>query len=213
MSEPVDTHLEAGWVVLRAWLLRDLAALYQAVETSRDHLIDWMPWATSWDVAAAEQFLSSVAADSPDRSPEDGGVYAIVDRSGQLLGGAGLHHRIGSSGLEVGYWVHVDHLRQGLASSAASLLTEHAFAAHGVSRVEIHHDKANVASAAVASNLGFKHYCTASDRAEAPGEIGVEIRWRMLRNAFTSSRAAEILRRARAQAGWSVVGGCEELER
>ena len=39
--------------------------------------------------------------------------------------------------------------RQGLATSAICLLTDSAFALVGISHLEIHHDKANVASAGI----------------------------------------------------------------
>jgi RimJ/RimL family protein N-acetyltransferase len=47
--------------------------------------------------------------------------------------------------------------------------------------VEIHHDQANLASAAVSAKLGYEHVATCHDTPDAPGEIGIEWRWRMTR--------------------------------
>ena len=64
----------------------------------------------------------------------------------QVVGGCGFHDRAGPNTLEIGYWVHVDHLRQGYATEMARSLTSAAFTVPGIERVEIHHDKANTRS-------------------------------------------------------------------
>ena len=51
--------------------------------------------------------------------------------------------------LEIGYWVHVDHLQKGYATEMARILTSAAFTVPGIERVEIHHDKANTRSGAI----------------------------------------------------------------
>ena len=73
----------------------------------------------------------------------------------EVIGGSGLHRRRGPHGLEIGYWVHIDHTRCGYASEVAAAMTTTAFTIDGIERVEIHHDKANVASAGVPRRLGF----------------------------------------------------------
>ena len=94
-------------------------------------------------------------------------------------GGCGLHRRIAHDGLELGYWIHPHFTRRGLATGAARLLTDAALMLSGITHVEIHHDKANVASAGVPRNLGFRLLGEVPREIEAPGEIGVECRWRM----------------------------------
>ena len=64
----------------------------------------------------------------------------------RVVGGSGLHRRIGPDGLEIGSWVRRDFVRRGIASSAAAWLTDLAFARPDIDRVEIHRDRANVAS-------------------------------------------------------------------
>jgi hypothetical protein len=56
--------------------------------------------------------------------------YLIAEAdSAAVLGGCGLHARLGDGGgaLEIGYRVHVDNVRRGLASAAAGALTQAAF--------------------------------------------------------------------------------------
>ena len=63
--------------------------------------------------------------------------YSIVDADDAVLGGCGLHGRLGVTGLEIGYWVHVDHIGRGLATDASAALTDAAFAIPGIERVRI----------------------------------------------------------------------------
>jgi len=113
-------------------------------------------------------------------------VGAFLD--GRIAGGGGLHHRIGEGGLEIGYWIHPAFLRRGLATRTAGLLTDAAFTVPGITRVEIHHDKANRASAGVPGKLGFQWVGESSDEPEAPAEIGIECRWRMEKGAWLARR-------------------------
>ena len=101
--------------------------------------------------------------------------------NGAIAGGCGLHHRIGPGGLEIGYWTHPRFLRAGIATSAARLLTDAAFARADVTHVEIHHDKANQASAGIPRKLGYRLIREVQDRAEAPGEIGLSCEWQLPR--------------------------------
>ncbi len=109
------------------------------------------------------------------RARDAGGdaVYGMyVD--GEAIGVCGLHHRIGPDGREIGYWVAQAQCRRGYASEAAALLTAAAFAMEDVRRVEIHHDKANVASAGVPRRLGYRFIVERPNEDGAPGGTGIE---------------------------------------
>ena len=116
-----------------------------------------------------------------------GGDVALgVFVEGQVAGSCGLHRRIGSHGLEIGYWIHPAYTRQGLATATARTLTEAAFSVPGIDHVEIHHDRANQASAGIPRKLGFAFVGEVQDEVAAPGEVGVEWIWRMDRIAWHS---------------------------
>ena len=100
-------------------------------------------------------------------------------RQGAVVGGCGLHRRSSPDTLEIGYWIHVDHLRRGYATELARGLTTAAFEVDGVDRVEIHHDKANVRSAAVPRALGFTRGPEQPDDVQAPAELGIDCAWSM----------------------------------
>jgi ribosomal-protein-serine acetyltransferase len=65
------------------------------------------------------------------------------------------------------------------ATTAARLLTDTALTLPGITHVEIHHDKANVASAGVPRRLGFWLLAEVPDEIEAHAELGIECQWRM----------------------------------
>jgi RimJ/RimL family protein N-acetyltransferase len=134
--------------------------LKDAIDSSLDHLRPWMPWAahepTSLDakVELLRQF----------RGRFDLGedfVYGIFDRDEtEVVGGAGLHTRIGSDGLEIGYWIRASRIGAGLATEMTAALTRVAFEVFSVDRVEIRVDPVNERSARIPLKLGFREEAT-----------------------------------------------------
>jgi ribosomal-protein-serine acetyltransferase len=182
--------------VLRRWREADTAALASAVAANLEHLRPWMPWAAGHDRVASAAFL---AGSELGWSRGTRFEYAIVGAAdGALLGSAGLLARIGPGGLELGYWVGARWTRRGIATLAAALLSEAAFALPAVERVEIHHDEANVASSRVPARLGFRRLGTFPAPVRTPGEVGLVVRWRLDAGAFPSSPAAALLARGGA---------------
>lgn len=115
---------------------------------------------------------------------EGGDVVHGVFIDNDVAGGCGLHRRRGPETLEIGYWIHPSFTRRGLATAVARTLTEAAFTVPGISHVEIHHDKANVASAGVPRRLGFEYVGETRDEPTAPAEMGIDCAWRMERDRW-----------------------------
>jgi len=142
-------------LVLRCWEPADAPLLKAAIDASLDHLRPWMPWTNDepQDIDAKIDLLRRF------RGNFDLGrdfVYGIFNRDeSQVVGGTGLHSRVGEGGIEIGYWIHVEHINRGLATEAAAALTKVAFEINHINRVEIHCDPNNVRSAAVPRKLGF----------------------------------------------------------
>jgi ribosomal-protein-serine acetyltransferase len=177
--ERLPERIEGEGLILRRWTVEDAEALGEAVAENLDHLRPWMPWiaAEPLSLAARRGMLSRWERDWR----AGGDVLLGIFSGGQVAGSTGLHHRHGPRTLAIGYWVHVDLLRQGIATRVARLLTEAALAQPGVGGVEIHHDKANLRSAAIPRRLGYRFLGETPDRVEAPGEVGVDCGWRMER--------------------------------
>lgn len=106
----------------------------------------------------------------------------------EIVGGIGLHRRVAPGGVEIGYWIHVDHVRQGLATEAVTSATDALFEVPDVERVEICHDKANTAGSGVPRRLGFTLMEEASTTIHAPGQVGIEWRWVVTRTDWRLGR-------------------------
>ncbi len=173
-------------LLLRRWAVADAEAIGRAVAESAEHLRPWMAWIAEEPVAL-ERRRARIAEWEREWS-QGGDVIMGVFVDGRVAGGCGLHRRIGAGGLEIGYWIHPAFLRRGLAARTARTLTDAAFAIPGISRVEIHHDKANQASAGVPRKLGFEWLGESTDEPEAPAELGIEWRWRMEKGTWLARR-------------------------
>ena len=176
LTEAPLAELPAASVVLRRTSRGDTDALVHAVNASLEHLRPWMPWART--AATSESIGAFLAAADATWEARTEFQYLITEPDSRtVLGCCGLHARLGSGALEIGYWVHVGHLRCGVAATAAAALTRTGLRLPGVSRIEIHCDVANSASAGVPRRLGFR-----LDRIErrtpfTPGETGAQMIW------------------------------------
>lgn len=167
----------ADGLLLRRWTVGDAASLGRAIGESADHLRPWMPWVVEEPLTLERR---RAMINDWERAWRGGGdVLMGIFVAGQIVGGCGLHRRIGPEGLEIGYWTHRAFLRQGVATGAARLLSNAALALPGITHVEIHHDKANQASGGVPRRLGYRWLADVPDVALAPGEVGISCRWRL----------------------------------
>lgn len=172
MPETITTER----LTLRWWEQSDAAVLTQAVEQSLDHLMPWMPWAAEEPMAPQDR-RAMIGRWRSDAEAGGDATYGVF-LDGRAIGGAGLHRRRGPDALEIGYWIHADHLRRGYATEAARALTSVAFTMPGIEHVEIHHDRANVASRGVPRALGFRLVSECRDGRAAPDEVGIDCGWR-----------------------------------
>lgn len=163
-------------IEVRPYTVDDVAAMHEAIVESLDHLRPWMPWISLEPMTLAQR--TAMVRGWLDAGTEN--LTIVVD--GTFAGGIGLHDRIGPTGREIGYWVRVSMIGRGIATEAARLLTERALAVPGVDHVEIHHDKANLASRRVPEKLGYTLVREVDDEIRAPAECGTSCEWRLTRN-------------------------------
>ena len=179
-------------LVIRCWNPPDAPLLGAAVESSLDHLRPWLPWAMNEPVPL-EMRVQRLRA---FRGAFDLGtdfVYGIFGSDeAEVIGGTGLHTRVGPGAREIGYWIGSRHVHQGFARETAAALTRVAFLVDGVDRVEIHCDPRNTASAAVPRALGYVHEATLRRRvAGSDGLLRDAMIWTMLRDMFPASPSAQ----------------------
>lgn len=162
-------------LTLRRWLPTDVAPLRAAVEVSTEHLRPWMPWIVHEPMGDDDR-RDLVDAWEHDRRSGGDAIYGAF-LGDVVVGGCGLHRRAGPEALEIGYWVGVDHLRRGFATELTRELTTVALSVPGITRVEIRHDAANLASRGIPETLGFHLDGETPREPVAPGDIGIAVAW------------------------------------
>jgi RimJ/RimL family protein N-acetyltransferase len=165
--------------------------LASAIETSLQHLRPWMPWARR----EPEGLRRKARRLRRFRARFEQGtelIYGMFDRDeARVIGGIGLHRRIGQGAGEIGYWVHRDHTNRGLATDATAAVTRVGFEIEKLARIEIHCDPANAPSAAIPRKLGYSHQVTVPACVFSPTEAPRDTMfWVLLREGFPLSPAA-----------------------
>lgn len=190
-------RIETERLQLRCWSPGDAPLLDAAIRASLDHLRPWMPWAADEPRSTEER----IAFLRRSRGNFDLGVdltYGILDPAGtEVLGGCGLHDRLGPGALEIGYWIRAGRTGAGLAREAAGALTRVGFEVMGLERIEIHCDPDNLASSRVAARLGYHHEATLERRARRPdGSPRGTMIWTMFRDRSAACEATRVPVRA-----------------
>ncbi|MCG8348255.1 MAG: GNAT family N-acetyltransferase [Chloroflexales bacterium] len=184
-------RIETERLVIRCWNPIDAPLLQAAVAQSRDHLRPWMLWAPD----EPEDLQPVLERLRRFRGLFDLGqdfVYGIFNTDEtQVLGGTGLHTRVGDEAREIGYWIHQNYLNQGLATEASAALVKAGFEIDRVQRIEIHCAAENVRSAAVPRKLGFTHEGTLRQRLPLrDGTLQDCMIWTLLSSEYAASPAA-----------------------
>ena len=179
-------------LVIRCYDPADAIMLQSAVTESLEHLLPWMPWAA----AEPEPVDAKIERLRHFRANFDLGqdfVYGIFNpQENRLIGGTGLHTRIGGNALEIGYWIHRDFTHHGYATETSAALTKVAFEINKVERVEIHCAVENVRSAAVPRKLGFSHEGTLRRRSFANGHPCDQMVWSLFADEYPNSLCSKI---------------------
>jgi RimJ/RimL family protein N-acetyltransferase len=191
-------------LVLRCWEPRDAALLKDAVDTSIDHLLPWMPWAAHEPQSLEEKVdLLRLFRGNFDLGTDF--VYGIFERDeSQAVGGTGLHTRIAPEAYEIGYWIRASRAGEGLGSEATAALTRVAFELTDVERIEIRCDPANDRSRAIPCKLGYTEEATLRRRLHYPEPRDVVV-YSLFREDFASSPAASVAVEAYDAAGTRVL--------
>jgi RimJ/RimL family protein N-acetyltransferase len=176
-------------LVLRCWEPRDAPLLKEAVDSSIDHLLPWMPWAAH----EPQSLEDKVALLRQFRGKFDLGqdfTYGIfTPDEQQAVGGTGLHTRIGDEAFEIGYWIRASRVGEGLGTESTAALTRVAFELTDVDRIEIRCEPENERSRAIPPRLGYREEATLRRRLRHPEPRDVVV-YSLFRDDFGSSPAA-----------------------
>jgi RimJ/RimL family protein N-acetyltransferase len=177
-------------LVIRCWQPQDAAKLKEAVDSSVEHLRRWLPWAAD-EPESLERKLERIRRWRGDFDLGLDFVYGVFDLAeARVLGGTGLHNRVGPDAREIGYWVRADSIGKGMATEFSAALTRVAFEVDRVSRVEIHVVVGNGASAAVPRKLGYVHEATVRRPHPGGGPLYDTMIWTMFAERYPGSPPA-----------------------
>lgn len=184
-------RIETERLVLRCFDPKDAAALKTAVDASLDHIRPWIPWARD-EPQTLDQKVDLLRHYRGQFDLGRDRIYGIFDRAeSELLGGTGLHDRVGEGARELGYWIAKSRARRGYTTEATSALVRAGFEVDLLERIELHCEPENVASVAVARKLGFTHDGTLRARLPRRGGPPADCMiWSMLREEYADSPCA-----------------------
>ena len=188
---PTVYSIHTPRLILRAWSPTDAPALMAAKNSSKEHLLPWMPWA-QYEPTDLDANLALIRAWRAQFDTDKDYVYGIFDREdATVLGGTGLHERIGLKAREIGYWVRAESVNRGFATEATAALTKVGFEILGLARMEIHCDARNTRSAAVPRKLGYIHDATLRRQSITVGAPADSMIWTMFADEYPTSPAAQ----------------------
>jgi RimJ/RimL family protein N-acetyltransferase len=184
-------RIETERLVIRCYEPGDAPLLKEAVDSSLVHLQPWMPWALD-EPQTLEQKTELIGLFRAGFAAGENFTYGIfgTDET-ELLGGTGLHPRVGPGGLEIGYWVRASATRRGIVTESTAALTRVGLEICEADRIEIRIEPRNRASTGVPRKLGFVEEATL--RRRLPGREGGPLRdviiFTMFREDFDPSVA------------------------
>ncbi|MCA9752925.1 MAG: GNAT family N-acetyltransferase [Gemmatimonadetes bacterium] len=153
---PAPRRIETERMVLRPWNERsDAEALHDAVLESLDTLRPWLPWAEA-EPGSLRSRRRTLRTFAETFARDEDYIYgAFTPDESRVLGGFGLHPRVGPGGIELGYWVRASETRRGYAAEGAAALITAAIRLMGLDRIEVRIEPRNVASQRVVAKLGL----------------------------------------------------------
>jgi len=184
-------RIETERLVIRCYQPTDAQLLADSVAENVEHLKPWMPWVHQ----EPEPFETKAERVKRFRGLFDLGedyIYGIFNpEETRLLGGTGLHTRIGDDQLEIGYWIHEEYINRGLVTESTAALVKVAFEVLLIHRLEIHCDPRNVASASIPRKLGFVHEGTLRAKTRFLERWSDSMVWSILEEEYPKSPACQ----------------------
>ncbi|MHB8932290.1 MAG: GNAT family N-acetyltransferase [Bellilinea sp.] len=180
-------------LIIRCWNPTDAPLLKKATEANVDHLLPWLPFARN-EPEDLQIKIERIRLWRAKFDRDEDYVFGVFDpQETRVIGGTGLHKRVGGRAFEIGYWVDREMINKGLATEISAALVKVAFEMLDARRVEIHCDPLNQRSAAVPRKLGFTHEATLRERHLDDDDVWSDLMiWSIFRSEYPASPCKEI---------------------
>lgn len=184
-------RIETERLIVRCYQPADAKLLAESVAESVEHLKPWMPWAHDEPEPFEIKEKRMLSMRGKFDLQQDY-VYGIFNKDEtKLLGGTGLHTRLGDRQLEIGYWLHKDFINKGLITESTAALVKVAFEIIHIHRIEIHCAVENLASASIPRKLGFTHEGTLRAKTEFLDDWRDTMIWGLLETEYSNSPSVQ----------------------
>lgn len=195
-------RIETERLVIRCYQPADAELLYNSLNCGTEHLMQWLPWAKTEPLGIEEQIDKLRMFRAKYDAGQDYIMGIFNSDESELLGGTGLHPRIGNNAMEIGYWLSASHLRKGIITESTQALVRVGFEVEQLQRIEIHCDPNNTASANIPHKLGFLHEVTLRNRStDVNGNPRDTMIWTMFREDYTQHFSKQLTLQAYDCAG------------
>lgn len=167
--------------VLRRWRGQsDFTLAHKLIDESLEHLRPWETWVAGHGAESTRRLLAASGAKWATGEVYN---YAVVGADAPL-GMCQSYRGADPRGRRLGYWLHPAATGRGIATRATAALVGEMFTLPDVEYLEITHDEANAASAAIPRRLGFTEVRREPGTPPAaPSASGIVVVWRLDRPA------------------------------
>lgn len=129
-------------------------SLYNAVDTNRKHLAEFLPWVAEMRSIADFQKYTENCERLYKQKKE---VSFVILKDQVAVGRIGLHHlNMENKNAAIGYWLTKNAEGNGIITKSCKKLIEYGFEDLGLNRIEIKAAVSNVKSQAIPKKLHFK---------------------------------------------------------
>lgn len=143
-----------GQLELKTYEIDDFQALFDSINSSRQHLGQWLSWVAK--TTRAEHSLEFIQQAQHQLHTQQALAMGIF-LNGTIVGGVGMHDwSHDTKRAQIGYWICKEHEGKGLVTRSLQGLINYLFGITGLNKIEIHYVPANRRSALVAERLGFR---------------------------------------------------------
>jgi len=133
--------------------LRDAEDIFAAVDGSREHLREWLPWV---DANETVEDTQSFIGEALRQHARNEGFQCVIRVEGNVAGFVGFRYVDWSNQkAELGYWLARAYQGRGIMTACCRKLVDFAFREYELNRVEIHAATENRRSRAIPERLGF----------------------------------------------------------